>query len=536
MQGVTLYKEETPRAKARRAAVVLLGALAYAMLYALCSQIEESGATQLGLTLRRFAVAYPVAALVLLGVINVTVLWHKASPQAVSPRKFCTFGAFCLIFASFVPVFLIEYPGSFMYDVRTQATYIATGEYSAFHPLIHTMLMRVCLTAGLALGKLELGAALYSGVSMLAMAGLFALSCASISRSVGRTGARIATVFFCLYPPHTAFASNCTKDSLFAALFCLFMTLAVECVLTGGLSRGRCGLLVFAGALACMFRNNMIYAMGVWALLMLIGRGSLRRLGALALAGIVIGAGANAGLKAALHADGGSLAEMLSVPLQQLARVNRYAPETFTAEQRELLDGMIDGDLDALYTPDIADPVKGNARVDYIKANAGEIARMYLNAGAQQPGLYLDAFLNMALPGLYPYRSYPATQPFIEVGMSTNVLSDPFLQDPIVQPRRFEQARAWLRGELFGTGANDVPLVRWLLNTGVIYWLLGALWLRTAYNGDWKRFFALLLAVLLWGTYLLGPVMQGRYTYPFMCGLPAFFTAMARGGADRDEK
>ena len=28
------------------------------------------------------------------------------------------------------------------------------------------------------------------------------------------------------------------------------------------------------------------------------------------------------------------------------------------------------------------------------------------------------------------------------------------------------------------------------------------------------------LPVLLFGTYLLGPVMQGRYIYPFVCCLP----------------
>ena len=29
-----------------------------------------------------------------------------------------------------------------------------------------------------------------------------------------------------------------------------------------------------------------------------------------------------------------------------------------------------------------------------------------------------------------------------------------------------------------------------------------------------------LLPVLLWGTFLLGPVMAGRYIYPFVCALP----------------
>ena len=43
---------------------------------------------------------------------------------------------------------------------------------------------------------------------------------------------------------------------------------------------------------------------------------------------------------------------------------------------------------------------------------------------------------------------------------------------------------------------------------------------REIYWGRWKRFGAALLPVLLWGTYLLGPVMAGRYIYPFVCVLP----------------
>ena len=39
-----------------------------------------------------------------------------------------------------------------------------------------------------------------------------------------------------------------------------------------------------------------------------------------------------------------------------------------------------------------------------------------------------------------------------------------------------------------------------------------------------------LLPMLLWGTFLLGPVMAGRYAYPFVCTLPVL---AAGPGADR---
>ena len=67
-----------------------------------------------------------------------------------------------------------------------------------------------------------------------------------------------------------------------------------------------------------------------------------------------------------------------------------------------------------------------------------------------------------------------------------------------------------------------MPVVRLLFNTGFVYWLLLMIVLYELYSGNGVRFMLLLLPVLLWGTYLLGPVMQGRYLYPFICVLPVF--------------
>ena len=54
------------------------------------------------------------------------------------------------------------------------------------------------------------------------------------------------------------------------------------------------------------------------------------------------------------------------------------------------------------------------------------------------------------------------------------------------------------------------------------FWLLLLLVLYDMYCGRCDRVLLCILPVLLWGTYLLGPVMQGRYLYPFICVLPLF--------------
>ena len=138
------------------------------------------------------------------------------------------------------------------------------------------------------------------------------------------------------------------------------------------------------------------------------------------------------------------------------------------------------------------------------------------------PRVYLDAFLSLALPSLYPYSEYRVAQPYIETGLQPGVVTEPFGQPSMTQPGRFEPIRTWLQEHVFSTGADDMPVVRYLFNTGFVFWLLLMFVLYDLYTGRSDRFALLLLPVLLWGTYLLGPVMQGRYLYPFICALPVF--------------
>ena len=128
----------------------------------------------------------------------------------------------------------------------------------------------------------------------------------------------------------------------------------------------------------------------------------------------------------------------------------------------------------------------------------------------------------LALPSLYPYSQYRVAQSYIETGLQPGVVTAPFGLPPMSQPARFEGVRRWMQDTIFATGADDIPVVRLLFNTGFIYWILLMIVLYELYSGRFERFALALLPVMLWGTLLLGPVMQGRYLYPFICILPLF--------------
>lgn len=509
----------------RKTTVIVLGAVLYALLYGFCSQIDRTGHADVMEAGRRFLVALPAALMILTGLFAAVLpfLERKLKSSPKTEKPFCTVGAFALIFLFYVPMFLIEFPGSFTYNTQDQTVQAATGMYTTFHPLIHTLMLKACLSTYDFFQSYEKCAALYSIIQMLVLSGCFALICASLSRSTTRRTAHLAVIFFCLYPLHWVLASNCTKDVLFSGFFALFLAYALEAVRAEKLPAGRVMMQAATGIMACLFRNNMIYAMAVWLVFMIIwqARRHIQLIVCTALA-MVLAVCANNGLKAATNAAEGKVVEMLSVPIQQLAYARLKADDRFTDEERELMDSIFVDECYRYYEPTLSDPVKDRVDDAAMREHMAEMAKLWFSVALKCPNEYLDAFLNLTLPSLYPYRQYGVIAPYLEAGTNGGVITEIFGQPPIVQPARFAGIREFLTEQFLNTGADHVPIVRELFNTGSIFWLLLLLFLNSVYRGDKKHTLILLLPVLLWGTFLLGPVMQGRYLYPFICSLPVF--------------
>ena len=500
--------------------VLLTGALVYAVLYALCSQIDETGTIAWGTTAVRFAIALPVALAALLLLMRCALPRIGMKPDQKPKKPFCTWGAFLFIFCCYVPMFLIWYPGSFTYDTARQVQQISDHAYNTFHPLLHTLLIRFCISFVNLFESMELCGALYSVLQMTVVACCFSQVCASLSRSVSRRAARLSMLFFGLYPTHMVFASNCTKDVLFSAFLAVFLALCFE-ESAIGLSRGQRVLRVACGILACLLRNNMAYAMAAWAVILMLSRRTFRRAALCAVLSVALALGVNAGLRAATDAEPGNAIEMFSVPVQQLARARLYAPDRMTPQELQVIDTVFAGEIYKKYDPTISDRVKNDVNDQVFRENLSGFLGAWLTVGIKCPTIYLEAFLGLTLPSLYPYREYKVSPQYIELGGNTGMTAA-FALSPFVRPRRFAAVREWLQENIFDTGADDVPVVRLLFNTGFIYWLLLLFVLYDMYCGQWKRVLLCLLPVLLWGTYVLGPVMQGRYLYPFICMLPLF--------------
>lgn len=104
-----------------------------------------------------------------------------------------------------------------------------------------------------------------------------------------------------------------------------------------------------------LFRKNGVYAFAVMALILLFyHKHYLKRIGLLLAAAFCSYFLITAGLTTVLHAEGGGKQEMLTVPIQQLARTYKFNREVFEPEDIAALHEILPEEALVLYNPKLS--------------------------------------------------------------------------------------------------------------------------------------------------------------------------------------
>lgn len=505
------------RKKHRKHAVIALGGVMYALFASFGWQAQHYGESRI---MRGLLIAAALMLPVMAALRFLFALSERNDGKVRESGSFSGIRAFAVLLLCYVPMFLITFPGSFAYDVPFQLEQVFTGNYSTHHPLLHTLLMGLCVKLGHLLGNINLGAALYTLIQMTALAACFAAAGASIHRQSGARAAKWSTAFFALYPLHMMMAVNATKDVLFSGLFALTLALVREAVICEKPSAWLKAGIALCGAGMLLFRNNALYAMAVWIVLMiLLLRKQALRIVAASLAAIVLCIGVGGAMKNATHASEGDLCEMLSWPIQQMARVRNLHEDRLTQAEMQAIDKLMPKESWRLYDPTISDPVKFEFDTEAFLSAPGKYVKAYLSIAKKCPKAYFDALLMHTYSFFYPYSEYGVSGYYLQMGVS-DLYYDWCDFDRISSQSLLPRVLSSLSWRFGAQGAMQILVIGYLFNMGLIVWVMLYFVLREAYLGRWKSFACALLPVLLWGTFLLGPVMAGRYIYPFVCCLP----------------
>ena len=473
----------------------------------------------------------------------------KADRQAGGKSRRRYLITFAVLFVCWIPTLLASWPGIFSYDCGTQLSQWVDGAVTAHHPVLHTALLGVTRMIGQAVnGSNQTGALIYSIVQMLIMSALYAYVLLFLYKKNTPKWLQIgAFIFLAFHPANSLMALSATKDSIFGALFSVFIVQLIEIAddreaffkgenkedneetqpdgtscsrradKYGHLKKQAAFIVTVFFLFA--FRNNAFHAFLICIPFLLIAfRKYWKKMLGIIVVCLALYFVYTGPVYTVLGIEDGDVREMLSVPMQQLARVYNLDYLGLTDEQRGEIELYIDEEGLSSYLSYFADPVKAYFDSDEFAEDRGGFFKIWFSVGMTHKRIYVDSFLANTYGYWYPGNSAVETdsgKEWLEYGCSEYrddvdvcfeskwpALSD--FYDSIASHSSFE----------------NIPVVSALFSPGTYTWLLIFACLLILYTKKYGDIIVMVPFAAYFFTNLLGPIVKLRYHYPIIACAP----------------
>lgn len=464
--------------------------------------------------------------------------------EKVGDRKLFSL-VWSFIFVSWLPAFLILYPGVLSYDMISQVGGALGEIINNHHPVLHTWLIRVFMRLGDALFS-----SYESGIGLLSLLQMVILSY-SLTRLVFLLRKKkvpiliviLNTLFSAIWFMNACLSVTMIKDSLHAAFLVLFACHFTEIVTDPSeYSQRKKNLFILPviSFLMCAFRNNGIHiyifcfiVLFIWRIPQIIHQIKKIKpyiaLAAAILLPVFLYKIYTGPVFNAFGIAQSEVREALSVPIQQLQRVAINKADELTNEQTERMTYYIDSlewmepPTGRAYSPFCADLAKSCFYSNHYNEDPIAFWKFYLQTGEQFTKEYTVAFLSNTLgfwyPGYYElsyvmYENYPP-----------EVFAEPLERKSIWDSQILKTYYQSVCGSDFW---RKTPVLRLFFVPGFSLWfLLYALALTWRRRG-FRKFFARELPLFLpliaqYGIMILSPMSSFRYSWPFYLMLPLAF-------------
>lgn len=440
-----------------------------------------------------------------------------------------------VIFVSWIPAFLLLYPGVLSYDILSQ-TFSAWGVIGDnHHPVLHTWLIRVFLNLGEnVFGKSEIGLGFLSLLQMLILSYALARLVVLLKKKKVPFIPVLATALLsALWFLNAVLSVTMVKDTLHAAFLVLFACHFTEIITDPKAyihNKVNYVLLPITVFLMCATRNNgfHIYVFCI-VLLGLIRIVKIKKIKAyiplivVLILPIILFKIYTGPIFDAWEIKPGQVREALCIPIQQLQRVAILHDTEFTDEQNEHMDLYLDNlkwmdpPQPRMYKAFFADPAKscfysGNYEKDPIA-----FWQFYVETGIRYPKDYVMAFLSNTLGYWYPgYYEYSVVE-------YDNYSADRFCK-PLERIRLLNSN--WLDNFYRSMCSKDfwreTPVIRFIFIPSFVLWILVYSFILSWNKKDYlsKSIPVMLPLIAQFGIMLLSPMSSFRYSWPFYLLLP----------------
>lgn len=423
-----------------------------------------------------------------------------------------------LLLLMWIPYFLRYYPGLLNYDPIYQISQsLGLSQLTNHHPIVYTGIISVFIHIGISVfNNINTGVALYSVFQMIVQALMFSAVLQYLSKKGAPVLFKIGLLLvYMFYPVNGLFSITMQKDTLFCAFVPIYIIMTNELVCKTDkffVDKKKVLAYVLFSLLVMFMRNNGVYVVLLTMPAVLI---ALRKYWKKVLLLLITVVTSYAIIKTAIFkiydVKNGSIGEMLSIPLQQLARVKKYHKEELDAETIKKIDSYFYyDDIDERYDSTISDPVKEILNREYFGNNKVEFIKLWGSLLVKYKKEYIESFLSNS----YGYY-YPEARRFVALrGIDTNDLgieTTPIINSKIVS----------MVAHL--TDGRDAPIYSMVFSLGMVFWITVIL---LGYELLKKRYIKIIVywpMFVLWLTNLASPVFCNfRYAFAMFTCLPVF--------------
>lgn len=315
--------------------------------------------------------------------------------------------SFLILMSTYGAVDLICYPGNLNADTIGQI-YQIYGEmpWSSHHPLVSTLIVG---------GFVKLGDVLFHSqavglfINTLFQSALLALGLAAtiwalVQKKLCKAGIWTVLALYIVTPVYTNIASTSIKDVPFMGFvlgYVVMFTLLIDDIELIKKPKFLAGFTALQ-VMVILLRNNGLYMVAITGFVTWLiwfkrydKKGRVLSFVGLFLGAAVLSVIINSAVAGALHAEKGSRASMLSLPMQMMGRYYIEHTDDITKEEQEAVEkvmGPIDKSL-IRYNPELADQIKCKFINDCTNEDVIKFMGVWAKWFIRHPGTYIEATL-----------------------------------------------------------------------------------------------------------------------------------------------
>jgi len=380
------------------------------------------------------------------------------------------------------------------------------------HPILHTLMLGVCVKLGLLFNNVNLGLFIYTIIQTVILAGTFSYTIKFMKEiNINKKFRLIIMLIYALVPIFPFYAITPVKDVIFGSLIILYVIMIYRYV--NNYSKFSIIKSLILLILLILFRNNGFHVIILSLPLLLFLKYKNRwKLFVVFSITLCFYFSYNKVLLPYFKVTPSSPREMLSIPFQQTARyVLKYGNEV-TDKEKEIIDKiLIYETLAERYDPEISDPVKNKFNKYSDDKDLNSYFKVWFEQFTKHPVVYLEATLHNTYGYYYPFKTSWVIYSKYKKTLKNNGFD-----------YHFNDMKS-LRKSLvaYGSAFPYIPVVGLIANIGFNTWLILFMISYLFYKKKYKEIIIFMPSIVLLLVCIASPVnVYFRYALPNVFAAP----------------